>query len=250
MKRNLYLLSLGVILCSCTESGDVVTGHARIIMPANVSSIYAPATMQKPTVVTTPETVISQQQPATTEPSPAPVVEQKQPVTTTPEPVVEEKPAVVNTPEPEAAPAPAVALEPEVVAPVTTPEPKPIIAQNQPITTEPLPAPAAETTPIVEQKQPVVTEPVPAAPAPKPVVEQKQPVVTTPTVTVPAATPAPQPTMVAPRSNPVSQQQPAATVPQSVNWNTPQTQPQVKRTFPIMPGQNRGLRARKTNTRW
>ncbi|MBR2145371.1 MAG: hypothetical protein IJ956_07505, partial [Akkermansia sp.] len=31
MKRNLYLIAAGLVLCSCTEPGDVVTGYARII---------------------------------------------------------------------------------------------------------------------------------------------------------------------------------------------------------------------------
>ena len=95
MKRNLYLLSIGLVLCSCSEPTDVVTGHARVITksapapvaapvaaavvaePAPAPEIVTPAPAPEPVEVTAPEPVeeapvLSQNQPVTTEPAPAP----------------------------------------------------------------------------------------------------------------------------------------------------------------------------------
>lgn len=231
MKRNLYLLSIGLVMCSCTEPGDVVTGHARILLK------------NQPTVVAVPA----------------------------PEAVAPPAPA----PEPEATPAPA----PKTVA-TPAPEPveeKPVLAQNQPVTTEPTPAPAEEST-VIAQKQPASAEPAPAPkaeptvetmpapvtqepvevksvvqPAPAPVEEKKTAtpffsqqqkdaaaIATKPTP-APAPAPVAQPRVVKPT---VSQQQPATTTPRGVNYRTPQVTQPVRRSFPIMPGQNRGLKNR------
>ncbi len=216
MKLSPCLLSLGLILCSCVEPGDVVTGHARVLMK-NVPSVEIPAPA--------PEIVVPEESPA-----PQPIVTQKQPVVSEPAP----------------APAPVVAEEEKPVVIATAPAP---------VAEKPAEEPAPQS--IVAQKQPVVAAPAPA-PAPKPVVEQKQPVVTAPAVTVPtatatvitrsSATPAPAVTqhrVVTPRVNPAAQQQPVTTTPSRINWNTPQSKPQSKRSYPIMPGQNRGLRNRK-----
>ena len=195
MKRNLYLLTAGLVLCSCTEPGDVVTGYARIVTK---SSPVAPPVVQ---------------------PAPAPV--QAAPVATV-------------------RPAPSAPVKEQFVieAPVIQPEP---IAQ-------PAPAPVATQPTIITKPAPAA---VAAAPAPvvyPPVVSQQQPVVTTPApAPAPAATQKPVAQVTHPvYSAPVSQQQPVlSTPPARVDWNSPRQVAPKKRDYPIMPGQNRGLRNRK-----
>ena len=50
MKRNLYLLSLGLVLCSCSEQYDVVTGHARIITKSTPEIEAAPVAIILPII--------------------------------------------------------------------------------------------------------------------------------------------------------------------------------------------------------
>ena len=84
----------------------------------------------------------------------------------------------------------------------------------------------------------VVTKPAPVA-APAPQYVTPQPVVQQPVVQQ-------RPVYTSTHNtNPVSQQQPAVTAPAAPNWNTPQRVNPQKRAYPIMPGQNRGLRNRK-----
>ena len=287
MKRNLYLLSIGLVLCSCSEPTDVVTGHARIIMkntpvvaPAPVAEVAAPVVVTAPElpkadyVVEKPTPVVSQNQPVTKEPAPAPTiieekpapapVAQNQPVTTEPAPaptIIEEKPAPAPvaqnqpvTTEPSPAPAPVEVDKPviqrkpvtEAVAAPAPVEKKPVatpVAQNQPATTEPAPATkpaaAASAATIVSQTQPGSATIITSTPAP---------IVTPVAAAVPApvAAPAPKPVATQPQvvRPAVSQQQPRTTAPTSSGYRTPQTYQSKKRSFPIMPGQNRGLKNR------
>ena len=95
-----------------------------------------------------------------------------------------------------------------------------MVAQQPPSTVTPPPAPA----------QPQVY--VPAA--------QDKPIIIT--KTQPAPTVTAQPLMVKPsvvKPTPVAQQQP--------RYSTPQAQPK-KRSYPVMPGQNRGLRRRDNSS--
>ena len=280
MKKNLYLLSLGILACSCSEPTDVVTGRARVIYttyPAaqaiNVQPAAEPVQAPAPaasvslardiepattTTTTTPKKPLaSQNQPVTTAPDPMPIAEapivkpepaplpetttpaprkslatQQQPATTTPAHApVAEKPEIALSQEFEKQTVPGaqyvittpkkqVTPQPEAPAPVTPPvaaAPKKAVAtQVQPVTTAPVTPPAKE-----EPKKPVVTQPqaVSIAPAVLPVA----------TSTAPA-------TVVRPRAA-VSQQQPRTTAPY-------QTGQKEKRRYPVMPGQNRGLRSR------
>ena len=284
MKRNLYLLSLGLVLCSCSEQYDVVTGHARIItksapvieeVPASEPVIAAPAIetvaevtpapapeivvaepASAPAIEETPSSVVSQNQPVLTEPPPAPEVAatplfaQSQPETTEPA-----QPVIIA-----AEPAPALAAAEEVVktalkeeeklapAPEVKQESAPVIAQQQPVTTTPTPAPQEEVkkpTPVVAQPQPVAVTPGPAPTQPQvyvPAANQDKPVIITKTQPAPTVTAQPlmvKPAEVKPRTPSVTQQQP--------RYSTPQAQPK-NRSYPVMPGQNRGLRRRDNAT--
>lgn len=296
MKRNLYLLSLGLVLCSCSEQYDVVTGHARVITkstpvieatpapepvisapvietvaevtPAPAPEIVAAEPVAAPAIEEKPSSVISQNQPALTEPTPAPEVvaatplfAQSQPETTEPA-----QPVIIA-----AEPAATQAATEEVAKPAPKEEekPAPVISQNQPMTSEPAPAPEVkqEPAPVIAQQQPVTTSPAPApqeeVKKPTQVVAQPQPSTVTPapapaqpqvyvqaaqdkpiiiTKTQPAPTVTAQPLMVKPsvvKPNPVAQQQP--------RYSTPQAQPK-KRSYPVMPGQNRGLRRRDNSS--
>ena len=264
MKRNLYLLSIGVILCSCTESYDQVTGHARII--TRNAPVIAPVTVPEETPIATeavepvqvvseqpvsvPElketstSVVAQNQPALTDPAPvaeaAPLFAQNQPESAEPEQqtvIIKEEPA-----------APAAEVKEEVQPAATTQEqPVSVVAQNQPITTEPAPAPAEEKKPepVIAQPQPATTTPPPAPAQPQisvPAANQDKPVIVTKTQPAPVVTGTPlmvSPTVVKPKSTPVAQQQP--------RYSSPQAQPK-KRSYPVMPGQNRGLRRRDNAT--
>ncbi len=174
--------------------------------------------------------------------------------TPTPAPVIVEQPVA-----PVAAPVPAPLPAVEEPAPA----PQPLVAQKQPtppVTDVPAPTPAPEPKPIVSQQQPAVAA-APAAPAaaatvytaPKPaahIASQQQPTYTRPQ----------------PRSHVASQQQPQAyTRPQpsthaasqqqptysnsrlpiaNPRWSTPQNRKPARRDYPLMPGQNRGLKSR------
>lgn len=238
MKRNLYLVAAGLILSSCTEPGDVVTGYARIVMknqpaPVAVAPVVAPAPAPEP-IVEAPAPA-PEPQPIYT---PEPVVAQNQPVTTEPEPVIINEP-VVAEPAVQTEPTPAAVVEAEekkpqveekpaaVVAPVTAAAATPAVAaQQQPVTTTP---PAARAT--------VVTRPAPApAPVAAPVVAPKP--------QAPRVTPTQQAAAPRVQYNAVTQNQPVTTIPQQVNWRTPQ-KALPKKDYPTMPGQNRGLRNRK-----
>lgn len=175
MKYKILSLSFALVLCSCTEPGDVVTGHARIVS-------WPPQAV-----------------------APAP-----QPVVVTPAPAPQTPPASKPVPEPTVRKAP--------TAPVAVPGAQYVVQHHEP-------APAAA------QKQPRVLPPAPA-PAPQPApYTQPQPVAQA--VSIYQST----------DSSPVAQNQPATTPPPGVQWHTPQLRPQKKK-YPIMPGQNRGLRNR------
>lgn len=272
MKRNLYLLSLGLVLCSCSEQYDVVTGHARIITkstpvieaaPAAEPVIAAPAIETVAEMTPAPEIVTEEPAPVpAVEEKPASVVSQNQPALTEPAPA----PEAAATPlfaqsQPETAePAQPVIIAAEQ-APVETPKeeakPAPVITQNQPATSEPAPAPEVKqdsatasaapqeevkkTTPVVAQQQPAAVTPPPAPAQPQvyvPAANQDKPIIITKTQPAPTVTAQPlmvKPEGVKPKTTPVAQQQP--------RYSTPQTQPK-KRSYPVMPGQNRGLRRR------
>lgn len=217
MKKNLYLLSIGMLVCSCSEPGDVVTGHARVLFknaPAPVVSSPGPGarlTIAPKPVAPAPEVVAPK--PVAEKPAPAPeparVVAQKQPVTTEPTPAPELKPA----------PAPAPEAEKKTEAPSL-----PALRQNQPATTPARIAPS----------QPEVPTPAEITPAP----------VQVSTPAVAEAKPAPAPEVSKPRvARPrISQKQPRTTSPSRANNYTPQATQPAKRRYPTMPGQNRGLR--------
>lgn len=257
MKKNLYLLSCGILLCSCSEPTDVVTGHARIILsnsapvvtPVAASPLsLAPAPQQKveePAPAATAETVVEPQVEEKAQPSKNSLFAQNQPKVEQPASPVET--AVVQAPTPE--------IKTEISVPAA-PEIKPVAETAAPAaeeavkTTEEL---VVKSTP-VSQNQPVVSAPASAEikkpevtlPEPrivKPAVSQNQPVVTSP---APIATEKPQVTTSAPITvkPKVSQNQPATTAPRGVNYRNSATGQPVKRKYPIMPGQNRGLRNR------
>ena len=287
MKKNLYLLSLGILACSCSEPMDVVTGHARVIYPTApatpVINVQPQAERVQPPAPKPPVSLVPETKPEPATPKKA-FISQNQPVLTAPEPIVE----IPAKPVP--------ALDPEV----TSPNPKKVfISQSQPVTTTPIPAPIAKiqepavetinvpgaqyviTTPkkeinpqiqpatqpvlkevpvkpVISQVQPATTAPVAPPVKEKPVAAQMQPVTTAPApiikkepvsvvaqvqpVTATPAAPVLQPvstapaTVVRPRAA-VSQQQPRTTSPY-------QTGQKEKRRYPVMPGQNRGLRSR------
>lgn len=287
MKKNLYLLSLGILACSCSEPMDVVTGHARVIYPTapatpvinvqpQAERVQSPA--PKPPVSLAPETkpepatpkkaFISQNQPVLTAPEPIveipakPVpaldpevtspnpkkvfISQSQPVTTTPipapiakiqEPAVETinvpgAQYVITTPKKEIIPQIQPAIQP-VLKEVPV---KPVISQVQPVTTAPV-APPVKEKPVAAQMQPVTTAPAPIIKKePVSVVAQVQPVTATPAAPVLQPVSTAPATVVSPRAA-VSQQQPRTTSPY-------QTGQKEKRRYPVMPGQNRGLRSR------
>ena len=109
MKRNLYLLSMGLVLCSCSERYDVVTGHARIVTKSTPVVEYA----------TVPEP----------EPAPAP---QPAPVSQPdPEPIQVAEPGVDYVIEP--------VNESEEKSPA--PDSRALVSQNQPALVEPAPIP-------------------------------------------------------------------------------------------------------------
>lgn len=270
MKRNLYLLSLGLVLCSCSEQYDVVTGHARIITkstpvieatpvpepvisapvietvaevtPAPAPEIVAAEPVAAPAIEEKPSSVISQNQPALTEPTPAPEVVAATPLFAQSQPETSEPAQSVII---AAEPAATQAATEEVAKPAPKEEvkPAPVIAQNQPTTSEPDPAPEVkqETAPVIaQQQQPVTTSPAPAQPQVYVPAAQDKPIIIT--KTQPAPTVTAQPLMVKPsvvKPNPVAQQQP--------RYSTPQARPK-KRSYPVMPGQNRGLRRRDNSS--
>ena len=209
MKRNLYLLSVGLVFCSCSEPEDVVTGHARVIMKSAPVQNVEPVPVSLPAPPEKTVSVTPAPEPIRETPS-KPVIAQNQPVTT----------------EPAAAPA------------APAPEEKPVEIQSKP-SPEP-PAPAAEektATPFFSQQQ-KNAEVIETKPAPTPV-----------QVTTPAPVPAPKPLAVIPARKvkpAVSQRQPATTSPGSY-YRTPQTISPARRSYPIMPGQNRGLKNRYSN---
>lgn len=251
MKRNLYLLSLGLLACSCSEPMDVVTGRAQIIMknapapvisrdiakPAPLAAVKPQPVLVEAAPIQAPErnaatpvspsrrSLAAQNQPVAAAPAPAPkpVIEEpvkplvlQQPVEVKAAPQPKVKPVVVET-------KPVVTQSPGtdflVVKPAPTPK-KAVVSQQQPVTTLPAPKPAIEAPakPVIEKKPVVVATPAPV----KPVIEPA-PVVTPPSV---------------PAKPVVAQQQPRTTAPATA----PQTTQPAKRRYPVMPGQNRGLR--------
>ena len=88
MKRTPYLLALGIILCSCSEPGDVVTGRARVVMKNVPAPELAPLPVFEetpaPAIAAAPAPVIAPEVTATPEPAaaPTPLYSQQQPVVT------------------------------------------------------------------------------------------------------------------------------------------------------------------------
>lgn len=213
MKRNLYLLAMGVILCSCSDNTDIVTGRATVVLKN-------PVTTMTP-VVATPEAA-----PLPIAAAPVASVAEAQKA---PEPEVKE--AV-------AAEVPAAPKENDARVQDTGF----FLSQNQTETKEIPPAPA-----------PAVSTPAPAvqtvAPAPAVQTITPAPVASTPataTVITPTPAPTPKPAISTLNTSPhttgtsVRQNQPRTLAPYGLNYsNEP-----VKRSYPIMPGQNRGLRSR------
>ncbi|MBR5878652.1 MAG: hypothetical protein IKY91_03805, partial [Akkermansia sp.] len=123
-------------------------------------------------------------------------------------------------------------------------KPTSVVAQQQPVTTAP--AEVKKPEPVVAQPQPAKITP-PPAPAPvQPQVyvpsNQNKAIIITKTQPAPTVTGTPlmaSPSVVKPRTTPVAQQQP--------RYSTPQAQPK-KRSYPVMPGQNRGLRRRNNDS--
>ncbi len=107
----------------------------------------------------------------------------------------------------------------------------------------PAPAPRPEVKPVITQQQPEATRPVPPTPAPvaAPLPPAPEPVV---------AAPAPKPEVKKPEPRPiVSQQQPQPRRTATPSgYSAPSRASGLplapKRNYPLMPGQNRGLKAR------
>ncbi len=230
--------ALALVSCEFGEPYDVIAGSARIsrlhepapviAKPVAPIATPAPAPVEEPAPAPAPEP----------EPEPQPVAAQQQPAAAT-APVVVSEPIPEPLPPAEETPAPA--------------EPQPVVAQNQPVVAEAAPQrsePEPEPKSVVSQQQPKVTPPAPK-PEPKPVVSQQQPVVNRP-----VAAPAPKPAVYVPPtprtvSHAASQQQPThynnSRLPiANPNWATPQNHRKATRDYPLMPGQNRGLKARRT----
>lgn len=143
--------------------------------------------------------------------------------------------AATPTPQPVAMPTPTPAPEPELA-----PEPAPAVtaSQQQPELEAPAPV-VVEPAPVAS---PIVTPPAPA-PAPATPVAQQQPKLTAPAPKPVVTAPAPQP-----KATPVAQQQPRLMAPPAAHPAVKTTQPTCpttgRRIYPVMPGQNRGLRIR------
>ena len=240
MKRNLYLLSIGLLLCSCSESYDTITGHARVITrntpvtssvitpeeaPVAAASV-APQPAEAPVSTSTEPQYQSTGAEAaaasvTAASAPTPLFSQNQPKPAEPDQptiVKADTPAAPEVKKEERAPIPEYLLAtPAPVAQVEEKKPEPIVTQKQPVTTVPPIETQAQITASTgnQDKPTIITKSQPA------------PVV--------SATPL----MVKPKSTPVAQQQPS--------YSEPRTQ-STKRTYPVMPGQNRGLRRRNNTT--
>lgn len=233
MKKSFYLLSSGILLCSCSEPTDVVTGHARILLsnsapvvttaatsltlaPAQQPKVEAPVVQAPPAEAVAETTSQEQEEPAKTT-----LFTQNQPEVKQPAPPVEI--TEIQAPTPEVNPA----------AEITTSVPENMVQKKEEA--------EAKISPVA-QNQPTVSTPAPAEQE-KPAVSQNQPVITPPALEAAekpqVSTPAP--VTVKPR---VSQNQPATTAPRGVNYRNITTGQPVKRKYPIMPGQNRGLRNR------
>lgn len=195
MKKNLIILTSGLLLCSCVDTKyDVVTGHARVIS----SSYHGSA---QPVVRAETQPVVAAE-PVQIAPAPAPAVPKPVPVAPArSNPVSLQQPAVAHV---APKPVPAAPAEPVMPAKKTTP-----VAQHQPAVVPP-PAPAPVVTP---------------SPVAKPIIEKPAPGQLYVVVK-------PQPVPAAPKATIVSQKQPAAVT------------PPAPRSYPVMPGQNRGLRTR------
>lgn len=212
MKKQLAFGASAIVLAACSSveeiKPDEIDGHARIIR--NTPTVVAPA--YTPVVPPAPA-VVHQQQPA------APVAPQPKPRYIAP-PLPPTPPAVTRT---QATPQPV----------VTPPAPRPVpaargVSQNQPtITTPPAPRPARRTR-AASQNQPVVNE---HASGSLPAVSESLVDHRATQPQKPMVQPKPKPAPVATPS--MQQRQPNVSAP---GRNT--------RDYPIMPGQNRGLRAR------
>lgn len=239
MKRNLYILAAGLLVSSCIEPSDVVTGRARVVFKNQPVAAPAP-------VAATPSA------PKALPPAPKPVVEA--PVIEKPiaKKIVEAKPEVIK---PDSSSLYVIEM-PNQPAPESseTTGSKTFFSQTQPAAVE---TPAAPAEPKKEQSV-IKNQPVTATPAtekkaeeePAPFFSQNQnaPTITTSPAGI-APVPAPTPTTsTQPRtvSPSVAQQQPSTTSPTASQYRTPQSTLPTKRTYPIMPGQNRGLRNRSS----
>ncbi len=235
MKRSLFLLSGGLLLCSCTSEYDVVTGHARIL----TGDYAGPLPLTRAQLEPVAQPVAAQ--PVVTPPVAAPtrpaVVSQRQPRQASALPLAPATPAKPETKQPEIKPVPETVTP---AAPDKKVETTGSVSQKQPaiassaaaVKQAPKPEPAVKPAPVkktptsgvsksVSQKQPAIT--APPAPAPAQVIEKREPgqlyVVVKPQQPAAPATP-------------VSQQQPRVTAP-------------ARKDVPVMPGQNRGLRNRR-----
>lgn len=205
MKRNLYLLAMGVILCSCSDNTDIVTGRATVVLKN-------PVTTTAP-VVATPEA------------APLPIAA---------------APVATSVAEAQKAPEPEVKVAEATEVPAAPKEDDErvqdtgfFLSQNQTETKEIPPAPAPAVSAPAPAVQTVAPAPVASTPA-------------TATVITPTPAPTPKPAISTLNTSPhttgtsVRQNQPRTLAPYGHNYsNEP-----VKRSYPIMPGQNRGLRSR------
>lgn len=171
MKRNLYLIAAGLVLASCTEPGDVVTGYARVItrnQPVMATPVAKPAPAPAPVAVTQPA---PEQYQVVTEPAPQPISQPERAV-------VSQNQPIVAAPAAAPAPAPEVVVKPAPVpAPAVTVQPAPV-ASRATVITKSTPAPAAAPAPA-----PAVVQPSPYAvnrPNYTSTVSQQQPAVSAP----------------------------------------------------------------------
>lgn len=220
MKRNLYLLAMGVILCSCSDNTDIVTGRATVVLKNPVTTAPVVATPEAAPLPIAAAPVASVAAPVA-----ASVAEEQK----APEPVVK----VAETAEVPAAPKSENARvqdtgfflsQNQTETKVIPPAPAPAVST---------PAPAVQTVAPAPEVKPATPAPVASAPAAA-------------TVVTPTPAPTPKPTISTLNTSPhttgtsVRQNQPRAIAPYGHNY----TNEPVKRNYPIMPGQNRGLRSR------
>lgn len=206
MKTNLIILTSGLFLCACVD-----TKYDVVTGHARVISNHYHGSVQ-PVVRAEPQAEVVRKETQVVVAKPVQIAPAPAPAAPTPAPVATPRSNPVSQQQPAVAhvapkPVPAAPVEPVAPQKKTTP-----VAQQQPAAAAP-----AAPAPVVKQ-----------APVAKPIIEKREPGQLYVVVK-------PQPISTTPRGTIVTQKQPAAVTP------APAT-----RSYPVMPGQNRGLHTRDT----